>query len=125
MVLRIQGHPDHCQILNTITFSGDPSLRPSLWDVIILNYVVHNDSLLEPQCSSFAYIVFDFLKGWAAIHRNGIVDRKGIADFGLTRRSTGSLGAVTVNRHNVEHVEKIWRNFEEKKQAMNQQVGFF
>ncbi|KAF8330116.1 hypothetical protein F5887DRAFT_1163131 [Amanita rubescens] len=121
MVLRIQGHPAHCQILKTITFSGDRSSHPSLWDVMILTFVVNNDSFFwGRKCYWFTDTIFGFLEKWAEIHKNGRVVM-GKAKWGWSQASTGSLGAVTNHCRELEHITKVWGNFEEKKRTMNQQ----
>ena len=122
-ITRIRDRPDRREVLRTITFNGDISLRPSLWDVLILILVVHNDSpLLGRQCYRFADTIFDSLGKWAAIHENGSVDEQRICDCRSTRPSTGSLDAVPVHRRNPEDIARIWDNFTRELQVMTQQV---
>jgi len=129
-VVRIKGHPACSQILRTITFNGDRSLRPSLWDIMILVLVVHNDSaiytLLTRQCYWFADTIFGSLEKWAANHNNGtvITGEKRRAKWGRRRASTGSRGIVTVYRRNAVHIDKIWADFEKERQVMAHQVSF-
>lgn len=129
-VVRIEGHPAHSKVLRTITFTGDRSLRPSLWDVMILTLVVHKDStaytILGRQCYWFADTLFGTLEKWAEINQNGTVADGGKkrARWRLPQASTGSLGVVTVYRRDPAHVEKIWGDFRKERQAMNQQVRF-
>jgi len=126
-VIRIEGHPAHSKVLKTITFTGDRSLRPSLWDVMILTLVVHKDStaytILDRQCYWFADTLFGTLEKWGKIHRNGTAADGGKkkARWGLRQASTGSLGVVTVYRRDPEHIEKIWGDFGKERQAMNEQ----
>ena len=130
-VVQIKGHPARCQVLRTITFNGDRSLRPSLWDVMILVLVVHNDSafyaLLTRQCYWFADTIFGSLEKWAANHNNGtvITGVEGRAKWGRRRASTGSRGIVTVHRRNTNHIDKIWVDFEKERQAMTHRVRSF
>ncbi len=131
MVVRIEGHPAHSKVLKTITFTGDRSLRPSLWDVMILTLVVHKDStaytILGRQCYWFADTLFGSLEKWTEIHQNGTVvyGGKKKTRWGLRQASTGSLGVVTVHRRDPTHIEKIWGDFGKERQAMNQQVSFY
>ncbi|KAF8330115.1 hypothetical protein F5887DRAFT_1181401 [Amanita rubescens] len=126
-IIRIQGRPDRCEVLRTITFNGDSSLHPSLWDVVILVLVVHNDSafytLHARQCYWFADTIFGTLEKWAAIHKNGTVapDEKEKVKRGRRRASTGSRGVVPVHRRKPEHIDKIWDNFKKERQVMTQQ----
>jgi len=126
-VVRIKGHPARSQVLRTIIFNGDRSLRPSLWDVMILILVVHNDSafynLLNRQCYWFADTIFGSLEKWAANHNNGTVvtSEKRSAKWGMRRGSTGSRGIVTIHRRNALHIDKIWADFEEEREAMTHQ----
>jgi len=131
MVVRIEGHPAHSKVLKTITFTGDRSLRPSLWDVMILTLVVHKDSTAYTihgrQCYWFADTLFGTLEKWTEIHHNGTVVEGGKkrTRWGLRQASTGSLGVVTVHRRDPAHIEKIWGDFGKEMQAMNQQVSVF
>jgi len=127
-IIQIQGHPDRCEVLRTITFNGDNSLRPSLWDIVILVLVVHNDStfytLHARQCYWFADTIFGALEKWGAIRNNGMVepDEKEKVKRGRRRASIGSRGVVPIHRRKPEHIAKIWDNFKKELQVKTQQV---
>lgn len=127
-ITRINGHPSHSRVLRTVTFSGDRSSRPSLWDVMILINVVHEDSttytLLGRQCFWFADTIFASLEKWAGIYEVGSVktsERR--KTWGRRRSSTGRLGGVLVYRRDSVHIETIWDYFTKEKQIMNKQVS--
>lgn len=126
-IVRVQGHPDGCEVLKTITFNGDRSSRPSLWDVGILVLVVHNDgplyTLHARQCYWFADTIFGALEMW----ENGTVvpDERGKVKRGRRRASIGSRGIVSVHRRKPEHIAKIWDSFKKLLQIMTQQVGIY
>lgn len=124
-ISRIQGHPPGYEALRTITFNGDRSLRPSLWDVAILVLVVHKDSpfynLHARQCYWFADTIFAALEKWAVIRKNGTVMHDE-AKQGRRRASTGSRRDVIVHRRKSEKIAKIWDDFEKKLDVMTQQV---
>jgi len=111
-ITRIQALPHRRKVLRTITFNGDSSLRPSLWDVVILVLTVHKDSAFYTiharQCYWFADSIFGCLEKWPAIRKNGRVDEKRNIDFGSM---TGSL----------EHIAKIWDDFHKESEIMTQQ----
>ncbi len=127
-ITRINGHPPHSNVLRTITFKGDRAKRPSLWDVMILANVVHNDStiytLMGRQSHWFADTIFGLLEKWATIYNNEATttDEK----EKLKRRARGrqgSIGLVPVHRRDPVHVNKIWDDFTREKQTMGKQVS--
>ena len=129
-ITRINGHPSHSHVLRTVTFSGDLSSRPSLWDVMILINVVHKDSitytLLGRQCYWFADTIFALLEKWAKVYEVGSVkanEKK--KKWGRRQSSTGSLGGVLVHRRDSVHIDKIWDDFTKEKQIMNEQVSAY
>ncbi|KAF8701566.1 hypothetical protein AX14_000390 [Amanita brunnescens Koide BX004] len=114
-ITRIQVPPHPDEALRTIEFSGNRSLRPNLWDVVILILVVHNNStynLLERQCYWHADVIFAMLENWAAIHKNGRVRH---------RASTGRYRVLPAHRRNPVDIPRIWENFTKEVQVMTQQ----
>jgi len=128
-ITRINGLPSDSQVLRTITFRGDRSSRPNLWDVMILVNVVHQESttykLLERQCYWFADTIFGLLEKWATIHEDGSVsptEKRRVKWFrGLA--STGKLGVVPVYRRDTVHIDKIWDKFAKERHIMDNQVS--
>jgi hypothetical protein len=127
-ITRINGHPSHSRVLRTVTFSGDRSSRPSLWDVMILINVVHKDStiytLFGRQCFWFADTIFASLEKWVGIYEVGSVkanERRKM--WGRRRSSTGSLGGVLVHRRDSVHIDMIWDDFMKERHIMNEQVS--
>src|SRR6266550_4200614 len=127
-ITRISSRPPHSNVLRTITFKGDRAKRPSLWDVMILASVVHNDStnytLLGRQCYWFADTIFGLLEKWATIYNNEATttDEKDK----LKRRARGrqgSIGLVPVHRRDPVHVNKIWDDFTRERQTIGKQVS--
>ena len=128
-ITRIGDHPPRSNVLRTITFKGDRAKRPSLWDVMILANVVHNDSatytILGRQCYWFADTIFGLLEKWAKIYNNEATttDEKEKPKRGRRQGSTGNLGVVPVHRRDLVHINKIWDDFTEERQTMGEQVG--
>ncbi|KAF8701565.1 hypothetical protein AX14_000389 [Amanita brunnescens Koide BX004] len=115
-ITRIQVPPHPDEALRTIEFNGNRSLRPTLWDVVILILVVHNNStsynLLERQCYWHADVIFALLEKWAMIHKNGSVRH---------RASTGRYHVLPVHSRDPEDITRIWENFAVELQVMTQQ----
>jgi hypothetical protein len=128
-ITRISGHPPHSNVLRTITFKGDRAKRPSLWDVMILANVVHNDSatytLLGRQCYWFADTIFGLLEKWAKIYNSKATttDEKEKLKWGKHQTSTGNIGVVPVHRRDPIHINKIWDVFTGERETMGKQVG--
>jgi len=128
-VTRINGHPSDSQLLRTITFRGDRSSRPNLWDVMILVSVVHQESttykLLGRQCYWFADTIFGLLEKWASINENGSVGRteKRRAKWFKGLASTGKLGVVPVYRRDTVHIDEIWDKFTNERHIMDNRVS--
>ncbi|KAF8348677.1 hypothetical protein F5887DRAFT_1071581 [Amanita rubescens] len=123
-ITRINCHPPHSNVLRTITFKGDRAKRPSIWDVMILASVVHNDSatytVLGRQCYWFADTIFGLLEKWATIYNNEATtsDEKEKVRRG---RRQGSIGLVPVHRRDPVHINKIWDDFTGERQTMGKQ----
>jgi hypothetical protein len=130
-ITRINGHPTHSQVLRTVTFSGDRSLRPGLGDLMALLQVIHQESttytLLGRQCYWFADTIFGSLEKWAASRENGIVTAGGKRKAGWWRglSSTGTLGVVSVYRRDAALIEEIWEGFMKERHAMSKKVSVF
>ncbi len=125
--IQIERHPHRYEALKTITFKGGSSLRPSLWDVVVLAWVVHNDgpfyNLLVRQCYWFADTLFGTLEKWAngsAAHgEHGKVKR------GRRQASIGCYGGVRIYIRNPEDITKIWDKFRKERQVLTQKVRIF
>ncbi len=126
-VTMINGHPSGSQVLRTITFRGDRSSRPNLWDVMILANVVHNDSaiytLLGRQCYWFADTIFGLLEKWASIHKNGIVRPEEKRKRWKVQAPTGRVGVVPVYSRDAVRISEIWDKFTKERQIMDYQAG--
>lgn len=130
-ITRIYCHPRHSQVLRTVAFAGDPLLRPSLWDLMVLLQVIHQRSstytLLGRQCYWFADTIFGSLEKWAFAHENGTVTagRKKKARWWSGWSSTGMLGAVPVYRRDTALVEEIWDEFVKERQIISEKVSIY
>ena len=127
-ITRINGQPTHSQVLRTVTFSGDRSLRPSLEDLMALLQVIHQGgttyTLLGRQWYWFADTIFGSLEKWATLHENGHVIAGGKkARWWSNLPSTGTLGVVPVYRRDAALIEEIWDGFMKERQVMSQKVS--
>ncbi|KAK2467428.1 hypothetical protein APHAL10511_000663 [Amanita phalloides] len=131
-IVRIQGHPKKSEVLRTMTFKGDRARWPSLWDIMILVQVVHDDStmykLLGRQCYWFADSMFGLLERWSTEHKNGTVcaDSQRKSKWGKrAQASTGSLGIVPVHRRDDDQMRNLWNSYLKERKSMDaQREGF-
>jgi hypothetical protein len=123
-ILKIQGHPDHCEILKSIRFDPDSSLCPNLWDVVMLTRFVHDNSpvytLQEHQCYWFADTIFGVIETFP----NGKVVsyERGEVKWKRRQASIGSCGIWPVHRRIPGQISEIWSNFMTEQRNLTQQV---
>lgn len=125
--IRIERRPRHHEALKTITFRGDRSSRPSLWDVVVLVWLLHNNrpfyNPLLHQCYWFADTIFGILEKWPngmAVH-----GEKGKVKQGRRHASIGCYHGTHVHNRNMEVIVKVWDDFEKERQVLTQKVGIF
>ncbi|KAM6495477.1 hypothetical protein JOM56_008183 [Amanita muscaria] len=116
------------KVIRTIEFhSPDRSKRPCLWDIMILAYVMHQDSmtyeLFERQCFWFADTISAILEQWFNASGDvSITDGKPTKSRFLRRnRSSGSVGILVVHQRKDDVIEKIRQKFRQKRDGLEKQ----
>ena len=117
-VVRIDSIPRKAKIARTVEFCSTPhSQRPSLWDLMLLINVIHEDSyfyeLLDRQCFWFADSISAILEEWSE-RCDGTSVR--------VNAPAGCVKGIPILRRKREHVEKIWAQFRSRKDMMNKEV---
>ncbi|KAM6503703.1 hypothetical protein JOM56_000646 [Amanita muscaria] len=116
------------KVIRTIEFhSPDRSKRPCLWDIMILAYVIHQDSmtyeLFDRQCFWFADTISAVLEQWSNTSGDvSITDGKPTKSRFLRRnKSSGSVGILVVHQRKEDVIEKIRQKFRQKGDEMEKQ----
>ncbi|KIL67376.1 hypothetical protein M378DRAFT_197158 [Amanita muscaria Koide BX008] len=116
------------KVIRTIEFhSPDRFKRPCLWDIMILAYVMHQDSmtyeLFERQCFWFADTISAVLEHWFNASGDvSITDGKPMKSRFLRRnRSSGSVGILVVHQRKDDVIEKIRQKFRQKRDELEKQ----
>ena len=119
------------KIIRTIEFNSIAlPKRPSLWDLMILAYVVHEDStayeLLGRQCFWFADTISAILEKWSTPPTDEATTTKGKStksSFLKRKKSAGRVGILVVHRRKPDVIDKIWEKFLKQRENMNAEVS--
>ncbi|KIL58374.1 hypothetical protein M378DRAFT_181284 [Amanita muscaria Koide BX008] len=133
-VTRINSFPKKTKIIRTIDFNpAERSQRPSLWDLMIISHVVHQDSaydllydLLGRQCFWFADMISAILEKWSETCTGASVKNatRPTRAFFFKRKtnsytSSGSVKGFPIYQRNPGDVNKIWAQFLIQREEMN------
>ena len=128
-VKRIEKFQTPANVVRTIEFhSTDRSKLPSLWDLMILVYVIHEDSttyeLFDKQCFWFADTVSAILEKWSGSPTDVAVIKGGPVKSRFLKRnkSSGSVGIFVVHRRDPAGINQVWRKFLKQKEDMDTEV---
>ncbi|KAM6503562.1 hypothetical protein JOM56_000505 [Amanita muscaria] len=126
-VTSINSFPKKARIIRTIDFtSAERSQRPSLWDLMIISHVVHQDSiaydLLDRQCFWFADTISAILEKWSETCKGASVKQTNATraySFTNSYASSGSVKGFSIHQRNLGDVNKIWAQFLMQREEMN------